>query len=51
RAFSAGRLQMNHMQHTMSSQSFKAQMAIGAWYKTPLMPDMDLPTKILAAQM
>ncbi|KAF8984859.1 hypothetical protein BDQ17DRAFT_1260506 [Cyathus striatus] len=36
RAFSSGHLQINHLQHNMSSQTFKAQMAVGSWAKTPL---------------
>ncbi|KAI0061955.1 hypothetical protein BV25DRAFT_1804935, partial [Artomyces pyxidatus] len=51
RAFSGGRLQMNHMQHGMSSQSFKAKMAIGSWIHTPLMPDMEIASSIVAARM
>ncbi|KAI6040770.1 hypothetical protein EDC04DRAFT_2566510 [Pisolithus marmoratus] len=38
RAFSGGRLQVNHLQHRMGSQSFKAQVAVGSWYDTPLLP-------------
>ncbi|KAF8987429.1 hypothetical protein BDQ17DRAFT_1193931, partial [Cyathus striatus] len=34
-AFSSGHLQINHLQHNMSSQTFKAQMAVGSWAKTP----------------
>jgi hypothetical protein len=30
RAFSSGCLQVNHLQHNMSSQSFKAQVALGS---------------------
>ena len=30
RAFSGGRLQVNHLQHQLSSQSFKAQVAVGS---------------------
>ena len=37
RVFSGGRLQVNHFQHQMSSQSFKAQVAVGSWYDTPLL--------------
>jgi len=32
RAFSGGRLQVNHLQHGISSQSFKALVALGSWY-------------------
>ena len=27
---------MNHLQHNIGSQSFKAQMALGSWLQTPL---------------
>ncbi|CAE7107559.1 unnamed protein product [Rhizoctonia solani] len=47
RAFSGGRLMINHLQHQMSSQTFQAQMAIGSWYKTPLLPDVSYATRIL----
>ncbi|KAJ7249819.1 hypothetical protein C8J57DRAFT_977385, partial [Mycena rebaudengoi] len=38
RAFSNGRLQVNHLQHQTSSQTFKARVALGSWIGTPLMP-------------
>jgi hypothetical protein len=38
RSFSCGRLQVNHLQHNISSQSFKAKMAVGSWANTPLFP-------------
>ncbi|KIM55218.1 hypothetical protein SCLCIDRAFT_1221362 [Scleroderma citrinum Foug A] len=41
RVFSGGRLQVNHLQHQMSSQSFKAQVAVGSWYDTPLLTNMN----------
>jgi len=28
------------MQHNMSSQTFKAEMAVGSWDGTPLMPNI-----------
>ncbi|GBE85873.1 hypothetical protein SCP_0803950 [Sparassis crispa] len=40
RAFSGGRLTVNHLQHQMSSQTFKAQVAVGSWVGTPLLPDV-----------
>ena len=40
RAFSDGRREVNFMQHNMSSQTFKAEMAVGSWDGTPLMPDI-----------
>ncbi|KZP21977.1 hypothetical protein FIBSPDRAFT_671842, partial [Athelia psychrophila] len=51
RAFSCGRLQVSHLQHNMSSQTFKAQMAVGSWAGTPLMPDLELPSSIIADVM
>ncbi|KAF8153600.1 hypothetical protein K438DRAFT_1428294, partial [Mycena galopus ATCC 62051] len=38
RAFSGGRLQVNHLQHQTSSQTFKARVALGSWIGTPLLP-------------
>jgi hypothetical protein len=38
-AFSTGRRQVNYMQHNMSSQTFKAHVAIGSWAKTPIFPE------------
>ncbi|KAJ6628485.1 hypothetical protein B0H10DRAFT_1725883, partial [Mycena sp. CBHHK59/15] len=37
-AFSGGRLQVNHLHHQTSSQTFKAHVALGSWIGTPLMP-------------
>ncbi|KAG1719766.1 uncharacterized protein EDB91DRAFT_1065341 [Suillus paluster] len=48
--FPAGRLQVNHLQHGISSQAFKAQMAIGSWYKTPFLDDK-IATRILSESM
>lgn len=42
---------MNHLQHNMGSQSFKAQMAIGSWLSTPLLPDIDQVTKIISDRL
>ena len=41
RAFSGGRLQVNHLQHGMSSQTFKAQVALGSWIGSPIFPSTD----------
>ena len=41
RAFSGGRLQVNHLQHGMSSQTFKAQMAVGSWIGPPIFPSIN----------
>ncbi|KAG1788421.1 uncharacterized protein HD556DRAFT_1403392, partial [Suillus plorans] len=41
---------VNHLQHGISSQAFKAQMAIGSWYKTPFLDDK-IATQILSEHM
>ncbi|KAG1847936.1 hypothetical protein C8R48DRAFT_563267, partial [Suillus tomentosus] len=51
RAFSGGCLQVNHLQHGVSSQTFKAQMAVGSWYNTPLMNDLGAVTSIMRTKM
>ncbi|TFK18499.1 hypothetical protein FA15DRAFT_603180, partial [Coprinopsis marcescibilis] len=38
RAFSVGRRQVSFMQHSMSSQTFKAKMAVGSWSQAPFFP-------------
>ncbi|KAF8990540.1 hypothetical protein BDQ17DRAFT_1255708, partial [Cyathus striatus] len=50
-AFSSGHLQINHLQHNMSSQTFKAQMALGSWAKTPLFPGFDSATQVIEKVM
>jgi hypothetical protein len=35
-AFSTGRHQMNFTQHNINSQTFRAEMALGSWIKSPL---------------
>ncbi|KAG9091288.1 hypothetical protein FRC06_000636, partial [Ceratobasidium sp. 370] len=51
RAFSGGRLMMNHLQHQMSSRSFQAQMAVGSWYSTPLLLELDNVAQIIEYHM
>lgn len=51
RAFSVGRLEINHLQHNTNPQTFKAQMAVGSWAKTPLYPGLSDVTKIVERQM
>ncbi|KAF9232812.1 hypothetical protein BU15DRAFT_20818, partial [Melanogaster broomeanus] len=51
RAFSGGRLQVSHLQHRMGSQSFKAQVAVGSWYGTPLLPNSKIPAGIIKNKM
>ncbi|EPQ54973.1 hypothetical protein GLOTRDRAFT_25702, partial [Gloeophyllum trabeum ATCC 11539] len=47
RSFSSGRLTVNHLQHNMSSQSFKAQVAVGSWIKTPLLSDVKVVARVI----
>ncbi|QRV87680.1 hAT family dimerization protein [Ceratobasidium sp. AG-Ba] len=51
RAFSGGRLMIDHLQHQMSAQTFQAQIAIGAWFGTPLLPDVSYATRIIEKHM
>ncbi|KAG2343860.1 hypothetical protein BDR05DRAFT_856077, partial [Suillus weaverae] len=51
RAFSSGRQQVNHLQYGISSQTFKAQVAIGSWFTTPLMPNLSVATTIMQKKM
>ncbi|KAF8228811.1 hypothetical protein L208DRAFT_1403052, partial [Tricholoma matsutake] len=44
--FSVGRLEVNHLQHNTSPQTFKAQVAVGSWAKTPLYPGLSETIKI-----
>ncbi|KAI6032495.1 hypothetical protein EDC04DRAFT_2510380, partial [Pisolithus marmoratus] len=45
--FSGGHLQVSHLQYGLSSQSFKAQVAVGSWYGSPVLPD----TKVIASMI
>ncbi|EKM78553.1 hypothetical protein AGABI1DRAFT_17289, partial [Agaricus bisporus var. burnettii JB137-S8] len=47
RAFSVGRRQVNFLQHNMTSQSFKARMAVGSWVHSPVCPPISELEKIL----
>ncbi|KAG9119856.1 hypothetical protein FRC07_004908 [Ceratobasidium sp. 392] len=51
RAFSAGRLTINHLQHNMSPATFEAKMAVGSWYGTPLLPDVSEVASVIAETM
>ena len=50
-AFSIERLEVNHLQHNISPQTFKAQIAIGSWARTPLYPGLSETIKIVEKQM
>jgi hypothetical protein len=50
-AFSVGRLEINHLQHNISPQTFKAQVAVGSWAKTSLYPGLSETIKIVQKQM
>jgi hypothetical protein len=39
------------MQHNMSSQTFKAEMAVGSWDGTPLMPNISEAIRIIERKM
>ena len=39
------------MQHNMSSQTFKAEMAVGSWDGTPLMPNISEVIRIIERKM
>ena len=51
RAFSVGRLEVNHLQHNTSPQTFKAQVAVGSWARTPLIPGLSETIKIVERQI
>ncbi|QRV99250.1 hAT family dimerization protein [Ceratobasidium sp. AG-Ba] len=51
RAFSNGRLMVNHLQHQMSSRTFQAKMAVGSWVGTPLLPDLTAAATAVQATM
>ena len=48
---SVGRLEVNYLQHSTSPQTFKAQVAIGSWARTPLYPGLSETIKIIEKQM
>ena len=39
------------MQHNMSSQTFKAEMAVGSWGGTPLMPNISEAVRVIERKM
>ncbi|KAG8778879.1 hypothetical protein FRC12_024762 [Ceratobasidium sp. 428] len=47
RAFSGGRMAVSYRQHRMSLPTFRAKMALGSWYGTPLLPDFNEVVHIL----
>ncbi|QRW04488.1 AC transposase [Ceratobasidium sp. AG-Ba] len=51
RAFSNGRLMVNHLQHQMSSRTFQAKMAVGSWVGTPLLRDLNAAAAAIQATM
>jgi len=42
---------VSHLQHRMGSQSFKAQVAVGSWYGTSLLPNSKIPAGIIKNKM
>ncbi|KIM77345.1 hypothetical protein PILCRDRAFT_48235, partial [Piloderma croceum F 1598] len=51
RAFSKGRCEVNFMQHNMSSQTFKAEMAVGSWDGTLLMSNISEAVRVIERKM
>ncbi|KDQ13377.1 hypothetical protein BOTBODRAFT_90698, partial [Botryobasidium botryosum FD-172 SS1] len=47
-SFSDGRNMVSHLQHNMSANAFKAQMAVGSWAGTPLLPKLPEITAIIS---
>ncbi|KIM79281.1 hypothetical protein PILCRDRAFT_74542 [Piloderma croceum F 1598] len=50
-AFSEGHHEVNFMQHNMSSQTFKAEMAVGLRDGTPLFPECDAAIHIMEKKL
>ena len=50
-AFSTEWLEVNHLQHNMNSQTFKAQVAVRLWAKTLLYPGFIEVMKIVERSM
>ncbi|KDN46405.1 hypothetical protein RSAG8_04349, partial [Rhizoctonia solani AG-8 WAC10335] len=40
RTFSGRRMSVNYRQHRTSLATFRAKMAVGSWFGTPLLPDV-----------
>jgi DNA recombination-dependent growth factor C len=51
RAFSVGHRQVNFLQQNMTSQSFKARMAVGSWINSPACPSLSDLEKILEEEI
>ncbi|KAF9002269.1 hypothetical protein BDQ17DRAFT_1243349, partial [Cyathus striatus] len=49
-AFSVGHRQINFMQHNMTSNTFRAKMALGSWSKGPLFPGVHAVSPMLSAK-
>ncbi|KAG9076095.1 hypothetical protein FRC06_009705, partial [Ceratobasidium sp. 370] len=47
RAFSSGRMAVNYKQHRMGLETFRAKMALGSWYGTPLLPNIQEVVEVL----
>ncbi len=48
RSFSEGRLTVGHLQHNMSSNTFRSKISLGSWHGTPLVPPVEEMGWILA---
>ncbi|KAH7101073.1 hypothetical protein BKA62DRAFT_608870, partial [Auriculariales sp. MPI-PUGE-AT-0066] len=51
RAFSGGQLQVSHLQHNKSDETFRAQILLGSWESAPFFPDIVELTKTMEAYM
>ncbi|KDN37564.1 hypothetical protein RSAG8_10081, partial [Rhizoctonia solani AG-8 WAC10335] len=51
RAFSAGRLTINHLKHNMLSETFEAKMAVESWCGTPFLPEISDVVAIIHKNM
>ncbi|PPQ84268.1 hypothetical protein CVT24_012844, partial [Panaeolus cyanescens] len=51
RSFSTGRRQVNHLQTGMSSDTFKAKMAVGSWSQSPIYPGFKAFTTIIEKEI
>jgi len=50
-AFSTGRHQINFTQHNINSQTFREEMTLQSWIKSPLYPGFDKFTQIIEKKM
>ncbi|CAE6445374.1 unnamed protein product [Rhizoctonia solani] len=49
RAFSGGRMAVNYRQHRMSIATFRVKMAVGSWFDTPLLRDVNCEMRVVSS--